>query len=128
MSIYLIVRKTDLGHDWLMKNEVLAHIKRVFKFFLMILIDFVRLKEVVFLKVYFRTYPCWRVHQYLQVLGCPVRSMQPHLLKLPFSAAWKHRGASLSQFLDSNVLFNFLFKNIILMQWDSFCSPEFIML
>ena len=41
MRVYLIVSETDLGHDWLMKNEVLAHIKRVLKFFLMILINFV---------------------------------------------------------------------------------------
>lgn len=41
MRVYLIVRKTDLGHDWLMNNEVLNHVNGVLKFFLTIIINFV---------------------------------------------------------------------------------------
>lgn len=41
MGVYLIVRKTDLSHDWLMNNEVLAHVNGVLKFSLKIIIDFI---------------------------------------------------------------------------------------
>ena len=80
MCVYLVVGKTDLGHDRLMNNEVLAHVNGVLKFFLTIIINFVWLKEVVLFKVHFWPKPSRRVHQYLQVLGSPVRSTQAHFL------------------------------------------------